>query len=176
MSTTYGDRPLRVTFTSNDSSGVAEFFDGSETGAIGITVPRFSTTERNALTAGSVKQGMIIFNETDGKMQVYTGSDASNTSSSWTDIGGGTILSDTDGNTNIEIGATTSDEIDVDIAGTKKFTIDDIGIFSEAGTLGYSNTDSISVTATIPANRNVGLFGDVTFTGTVTVAGTMTVV
>ena len=48
MSTTYGDRPLRVTFTSNDSSGVAEFFDGSETGAIGITVPRFSTTERNA--------------------------------------------------------------------------------------------------------------------------------
>ena len=25
MSTTYGDRPLRVTFTSNDSSGVAEF-------------------------------------------------------------------------------------------------------------------------------------------------------
>ena len=46
MSTTYGDRPLRVTFTSSDSSGVAEFFDGSETGAIGITVPRFSTTER----------------------------------------------------------------------------------------------------------------------------------
>ena len=78
MSTTYGDRPLRVTFTSSDSSGVAEFFDGSETGAIGITVPRFSTTERNALTASTVKQGMIIFNETDGKMQVYTGSDASN--------------------------------------------------------------------------------------------------
>lgn len=176
MSTTYGDRPVRVVFTSGDSSGIAEYFDGNETGAIGITVPRFSTTERNALTAGSVKQGMIIFNETDGKMQVYTGSDASNTSSSWTDIGGGTILSDTDGNTNIEIGATTTDEIDVDIAGTKKFTIDDIGIFSEAGTLGYSNTDSISVTATIPANRNVGLFGDVTFTGTVTVAGTMTVV
>ena len=72
MSTTYGDRPLRVTYTSSDSSGVAEFFDGSETGAIGITVPRFSTTERNNLTAGSVKQGMIIFNETDGKMQVYT--------------------------------------------------------------------------------------------------------
>ena len=176
MSATYGDRPLRVVFTSNDSSGVAEYFDGNETGAIGITVPRFSTTERNNLTAGSVKQGMIIFNETDGKMQVYTGSDASNTSSSWTDIGGGTILSDTDGNTNIEIGATTTDEIDVDIAGTKKFTIDDIGIFSEAGTLGYSNTDSISVTATIPANRNVGLFGDVTFTGTVTVAGELVVI
>jgi len=175
MSTTYGDRPLRVTFTSNDSSGVAEFFDGSETGAIGITVPRFSTTERNSLTAGSVKQGMIIFNETDGKMQVYTGSDSSNTASSWTDIGGGTILSDADGNTNIEIGATTTDEIDVDIAGTKKFTIDDIGIFSEAGALGYSNADSISVTATIPANRNVGLFGTVTFTGTVTVEGQLDV-
>ena len=36
MSTTYGDRPLRVTFTSSDSSGVAEFFDGSETGAVGV--------------------------------------------------------------------------------------------------------------------------------------------
>ena len=71
MSTTYGDRLLRVTFTSSDSSGVAEFFDGSEIGAIGITVPRFSTTERNNLTAGSVKQGMIIFNETDGKMQIH---------------------------------------------------------------------------------------------------------
>ena len=127
MSTTYGDRPLRVTFTSSDSSGVAEFFDGSETGAIGITVPRFSTTERNNLTAGSVKQGMIIFNETDGKMQVYTGSDGSNTASSWTDIGGGTILADADGNTNIEIGATTSDEIDVDIAGTKIATFDAAG-------------------------------------------------
>ena len=44
-----------------------------KTGAIGITVPRFSTTNMKFnLTAGSVKQGMIIFNETDGKMQVYT--------------------------------------------------------------------------------------------------------
>ena len=133
MSTTYGDRPLRVTFTSSDSSGVAEFFDGSETGAIGITVPRFTTTERNAVSASTVKQGMIIFNETDGKMQVYTGSDASNTSSNWTDIGGGTILADADGNTNIEIGATTSDEIDVDIAGTKIATLDSVGINIEAG-------------------------------------------
>ena len=103
MSTTYGDRPVRVVFTSGDSSGVAEYFDGNETGAIGITVPRFSTTERDALAGSSVKQGMIIFNETDGKMQVYTGSDSSNTASSWTDIGGGTILADADGNTNIEI-------------------------------------------------------------------------
>ena len=176
MSTTYGDRPLRVTFTSSDSSGVAEFFDGSETGAIGMTVPRFSTTERDALTGSSVKQGMIIFNETDGKMQVYTGSDASNTSSNWAIIGGGPLLSDSDGNTNIQIGATTTDEIDVDIAGTKIVTLDAAGIHIEGESVGLRNDSTISATATIASGENLGLFGDVTFTGTITVAGTMTVV
>ena len=176
MSTTYGDRPVRVVFTSGDSSGIAEYFDGNETGAIGITVPRFSTTERNALTAGSVKQGMIIFNETDGKMQVYTGSDASNTSSSWTDIGGGTIISDADGNTNIEIGATTADEIDVDIAGTKIATFDAAGLAIETGGVGVRHNSTIASTSTIAAGENIGLFGEVTFTGTVTVAGEMVVV
>ena len=176
MSTTYGDRPLRVTFTSNDSSGVAEFFDGSETGAIGITVPRFSTTERNNLTASTVKQGMIIFNETDGKMQVYTGSDSSNTASSWTDIGGGTILADADGNTNIEIGATTSDKIDVDIAGTKVATFDGAGLVIETGGVGVRHNSSIGSTSTIASGETLGLFGTVTFTGVVTVAGEMVVV
>ena len=176
MSTTYGDRPLRVTFTSNDSSGVAEFFDGNETGAIGITVPRFSTTERNNLTAGSVKQGMIIFNETDGKMQVYTGSDGSNSTSNWTDIGGGTILADADGNTNIEIGATTADEIDVDIAGTKIATFDAAGLAIETGAVGVRHNSTVAATATIASGETLGLFGDVTFTGTVTVAGEMVVV
>jgi len=176
MSTTYGDRPLRVTFTSNDSSGVSEFFDGSQTGAIGMTVPRFSTTERNAVTAGSVKQGMIIFNETDGKMQVYTGSDGSNTASSWTDIGGGTILADADGNTNIEIGATATDEIDVDIAGTKVATFDAAGLAIETGGVGVRHNSTIASTSTIAAGENIGLFGTVTFTGTVTVAGEMVVV
>ena len=51
MSTTYGSRPLRVKFTSNDSDGIAEFFDGSESGASAIQLPKFSTTERNAYTA-----------------------------------------------------------------------------------------------------------------------------
>tara|TARA_A100001037_G_scaffold304836_1_gene342971 strand:- start:550 stop:1080 length:531 start_codon:yes stop_codon:yes gene_type:complete len=176
MSTTYGDRPLRVTFTSSDSSGVAEFFDGSETGAIGMTVPRFSTTERGNLSSSAVKQGMIIFNETDGKMQVYTGSDGSNTSSSWTDIGGGTIIADADGNTNIEIGATTSDQIDVDIAGTKVATVDSVGIQIEAGAVGVRHAGTITATQTIPSGENIGLFGTVTFTGTVTVAGEMVVV
>ena len=176
MSTTYGDRPLRVTFTSSDSSGVAEFFDGSETGAIGITVPRFSTTERNNLTAGSVKQGMIIFNETDGKMQVYTGSDGSNSTSNWTDIGGGTIIADADGNTNIEIGATTADEIDVDIAGTKVATVDAVGINIEAGAVGVRHASTVGATATIASGETLGLFGTVTFTGVVTVAGEMVVV
>ena len=176
MSTTYGDRPLRVTFTSSDSSGVAEFFDGSETGAIGMTVPRFSTTERNAITGSTVKQGMIIFNETDGKMQVYTGSDGSNTGSSWTDIGGGTILADADGNTNIEIGATTADEIDVDIAGTKIATFDAAGLAIETGAVGVRHNSTVGATATIASGETLGLFGTVTFTGTVTVAGEMVIV
>jgi len=176
MSTTYGDRPVRVVFTSGDSSGIAEYFDGNETGAIGMTIPRFSTTERNALTASTVKQGMIIFNETDGKMQVYTGSDASNTSSNWADIGGGTIISDSDGNTNIEIGGTTTDEIDVDIAGTKIATLDAVGLHIEGGAVGIRNAATISATATIPSGENLGLFGEVAFTGTITVEGEMIVV
>lgn len=176
MSTTYGDRPVRVVFTSGDSSGIAEYFDGNETGAIGMTIPRFSTTERNALTASTVKQGMIIFNETDGKMQVYTGSDASNTSSNWADIGGGTIISDADGNTNIEIGGTTTDEIDVDIAGTKVATLDAVGLHIEGGAVGIRNAATISATATIPSGENLGLFGEVAFTGTITVEGEMIVV
>ena len=176
MSTTYGDRPLRVTFTSSDSSGVSEFFDGSQTGAIGMTVPRFTTTERNAVTGSAVKQGMIIFNETDGKMQVYTGSDASNTSSSWTDIGGGTILADADGNTNIEIGATTSDEIDVDIAGTKIATFDAAGLAIETGAVGVRHNSTVAATAEIASGETLGLFGEVTFTGTGTIAGEMGIV
>ena len=175
MSTTYGDRPLRVTFTSSDSSGVAEFFDGSETGAIGITVPRFSTTERNNLTAGSVKQGMIIFNETDGKMQVYTGSDSSNTASSWTDIGGGTILADADGNTNIEIGATTSDEIDVDIAGSKIATFEAGGVALTAAGGMFRHNQTQSATFTVAATEGTVLAGPITITGTVTNAGTMVI-
>ena len=119
---------------------------------------------------------MIIFNETDGKMQVYTGSDASNTSSSWAIIGGGPLLSDSDGNTNIQIGATTTDEIDVDIAGTKIVTLDAAGIHIEGESVGLRNDSTISATATIASGENLGLFGDVTFTGTITVAGTMTVV
>lgn len=176
MTTTYGDRPVRVVFTSGDSSGVAEYFDGNETGAIGMTVPRFSTTERDSLTGSSVKQGMIIFNETDGKMQVYTGSDGSNTSSNWALIGGGPLLSDSDGNTNIQIGATTTDEIDVDIAGTKTVTLDAMGIHVEGESVGLRHDSTISKTGTIASGESLGLFGDVTFTGTLTVEGTMTVV
>ena len=65
MSTTYGNRPIRVRFTSNDSDGIAEFFDGSETGASGIQLPKFSTTERDAYSASA---GEIIYNETTNKI------------------------------------------------------------------------------------------------------------
>ena len=71
MSTTYGNRPIRVRFSSNDSDGIAEFFDGSETGASAIQLPKFSTTERDAYTASA---GEIIYNETTNKIQIYNGS------------------------------------------------------------------------------------------------------
>ena len=54
MATSYGNRPVRIRFEDGDSNGLAEFFDGSETGADGILVPRFSTTERNALATADV--------------------------------------------------------------------------------------------------------------------------
>jgi hypothetical protein len=77
MSTTYGDRPLRVTYTSGDSTGIAEFFDGSETGAAAIQLPKFSTTERDALTGAA---GQLVYNETSNELQIYTGS-------SWVTVG-----------------------------------------------------------------------------------------
>jgi hypothetical protein len=82
MSTTYGNRPIRVRFTSNDSDGIAEFFDGSETGASGIQLPKFSTTERDAYTASA---GEIIYNETTNKIQIYNGS-------AWGDVDTDTTL------------------------------------------------------------------------------------
>ena len=82
MSTTFGKRPIRVRFSSNDSDGIAEFFDGSETGASGIQLPKFSTTERDAYTAAA---GEIIYNETTSKIQIYNGS-------AWGDIDTDTTL------------------------------------------------------------------------------------
>lgn len=82
MSTTYGNRPIRVRFSSNDSDGIAEFFDGSETGASAIQLPKFSTTERDAYTASA---GEIIYNETTNKIQIYNGS-------AWGDVDTDTTL------------------------------------------------------------------------------------
>ena len=82
MSTTFGKRPIRVRFNSNDSDGIAEFFDGSETGASGIQLPKFSTDERDAYTASA---GEIIYNETTNKIQIYNGS-------AWGDVDTDTTL------------------------------------------------------------------------------------
>jgi len=82
MSTTYGNRPIRVRFSSNDSDGIAEFFDGSETGASAIQLPKFSTTERDAYSASA---GEIIYNETTNKIQIYNGS-------AWGDVDTDTTL------------------------------------------------------------------------------------
>jgi hypothetical protein len=84
-------------------------------------------------------------------------------------------IQDSDGNTNIEIGATTTDEIDVDIAGLKVATFDALGIGIETDGIGFSNSNTIAATATIPSDRNVGLFGTVAFTGVVTIEGQLDV-
>ena len=90
MSTTYGNRPIRVRFESNNSDGIAEFFDGSETGASGIQLPKFSTTERDAYSASA---GEIIYNETTNKItnkiQIYNGS-------AWGDVDTSLTLVDED--------------------------------------------------------------------------------
>ena len=75
MSTTYGNRPLRIRFSSNDSDGIAEFFDGSESGATAIQLPKFNTTERDAYSASA---GEIIYNESTNVIQIYNGSSWAN--------------------------------------------------------------------------------------------------
>lgn len=75
MSTTYGNRPLRIRFSSNDSDGIAEFFDGSKSGATAIQLPKFTTTERNAYSAAA---GEIIYNEFTNVIQIYNGSSWAN--------------------------------------------------------------------------------------------------
>jgi len=83
---TYSARPLRVRFTSGNTDGLAEFPDGSDSDADGILIPRFSTSERDALATSKVYQGLIIFNDSTSTLQIYTGSDGSNNSSSWGNV------------------------------------------------------------------------------------------
>lgn len=92
MSTTYGNRPLRVKFTNNNSDGLSEYHDGSDADADGVLIPRFTTTQRDNLATSKVYSGLIVYNSTDSKLQVYTGSDNTNNSASWGEltIGGAT--------------------------------------------------------------------------------------
>ena len=62
-----------IKFSGNDAgSGVTALtLDMSEAGAGALTLPRMTTTQRNALTAAV---GMIIYNTTDSKFQGYDGS------------------------------------------------------------------------------------------------------
>ena len=62
---------IRVATTAGgDSNGLSEFIAGSADG--GPLVPSYTTTERNAIS--SPASGMIIYNSTDSRLQVYTGS------------------------------------------------------------------------------------------------------
>lgn len=60
---------LRVQTTAGgDSNGLAEFADGTADG--GPLIPSYTTTERNAITSPAT--GMLIYNSTDDRLQVYT--------------------------------------------------------------------------------------------------------
>jgi len=60
---------LRVQTTAGgDSNGLAEFADGTTDG--GPLIPSYTTTERNAITSPAT--GMVIYNTTDDRLQVYT--------------------------------------------------------------------------------------------------------
>lgn len=60
---------LRVQTTAGgDSNGLAEFADGTADG--GPLIPSYTTTERNAITSPAT--GMLIYNSTEDRLQVYT--------------------------------------------------------------------------------------------------------
>ena len=60
---------LRVQTTAGgDSNGLAEFADGSTDG--GPLIPSYTTTERGNITSPNV--GMVIYNTTEDRLQVYT--------------------------------------------------------------------------------------------------------
>ena len=62
---------IRVSTTSGgDSNGLSEFIPGSTDG--GPLIPAYTTTQRNAIS--SANAGMVIYNSTDSRLQVYTGS------------------------------------------------------------------------------------------------------
>ena len=61
---------IRVaTDSGGDSNGLAEFAAGSTDG--GPLIPSYTTTERGNKTSPAT--GMVIYNTTDDRMQVYTG-------------------------------------------------------------------------------------------------------
>ena len=61
---------IRVATTAGgDSNGLAEFAAGSTDG--GPLIPSYTTTERGNISSPAT--GMIIYNTTDDRMQVYTG-------------------------------------------------------------------------------------------------------
>ena len=60
---------IRVATTAGgDSNGLAEFAAGSTDG--GPLIPSYTTTERNAISSPAT--GMVVYNTTEDRLQVYT--------------------------------------------------------------------------------------------------------
>jgi len=90
MATTYGNRPVRIRFENGDSNGLAEFFDGSESGATPLKMPVFTTTERDALSSPAT--GEVIFNSTESKLQYYNGTVWGNIDTDTTGVSVGLVI------------------------------------------------------------------------------------
>ena len=61
---------IRVVTTSGDTTGFAEFANGSTDG--GPVIPSYTTTQRNAIT--SIATGELVYNSDDSRLQIYNGS------------------------------------------------------------------------------------------------------
>jgi hypothetical protein len=101
---------LRVATTAGgDSNGLAEFADGTADG--GPLIPSYTTTERNAITSPAT--GMLIYNSTDDRLQVYT------SGATWLALDIGDVTGVTTGATSGLDGGATSGAVDISIDATR---------------------------------------------------------
>jgi len=101
---------IRVATTAGgDSNGLAEFANGTADG--GPLIPSYTTTERNAITSPAA--GMLIYNSTDDRLQVYT------SGATWLALDIGDVTGVTTGATSGLDGGATSGAVDISIDATR---------------------------------------------------------
>ena len=97
---------IRVSTTAGgDSNGLSEFIPGSTDG--GPLIPAYTTTERNAISSPAT--GMVIYNTTDDRLQVYT------SGATWLALDIGDVTGVTTGATSGLDGGATSGAVDISV-------------------------------------------------------------